>query len=167
MSYNSLIKHAEEKLLCTCSMHIFFLLFLPKVWFASLPLPSLQNYGDSSSHLELRSRRLKKKNRMCVCKLVWVGIYTCACTHTPPQERTAFSNAGRGVIVWARIAHSLAICVPVPDGGAPPSSRWGGQSLPSLSHLNCQGDLCPCMGWTCQAQVTRFCGTKGSWERDA
>ena len=101
MSYNSLIKHAEEKLLCTCSMPIIFLLFLLRVSFT--PLPLLSSLKLQRWLFPFRINQQKSEVRKCVCKLV--RVWTCVLTHT--QERKVFSNSGRGVTAQVWITPTL------------------------------------------------------------
>lgn len=163
MSYNSLIKHAEEKLLCTCSMPIIFLLFLLRVLFT--PLPQLSSSKLQRWLFPFRINQQKSEVRKCVCKLVWMSVNMCAYTHT----------GKKGIFkLWQRChgpggdnTHTQGSGVSIADSRPLPPSQWRDHPLRSLSHLQLYGvTFGPAPSGHFRAQATQFDGTGSSWERD-
>lgn len=156
MSYNSLIKHAEEKLLCTCSMHVFSWLFLLKVLFA--PSPSLfSNYRDSFSHLGLTSRRVRLE-RACVC--------VCACMQACPNEHVCVCSHH----VCSHYVHTMVQVWTAHQSCGQCSHGWYRSILwPRINSSSLSAILPPVIAWvTCALHgVTPCSDTESSWERDA
>lgn len=148
MSYNSLIRHADEKSLCTCS-----LLFYWRFYFLPFSSPSLSsNYRDSFSYWGLISRRVRLES-VCACVCMQVCGSKNAHVEKDRERKTEREKKGtfpprsyhspdvNGTSVWHWCPHCWWWW-----------SLWPGINPFSSSGIG-WGDLCPTR-WVCPCMAT-------------